>query len=122
MPGTAGIERSMRAAGAPEDVIAAKVRAWAERNPAPEPLEVHPENVDAFRVFWALRAQWEMPGAHGGRCTVPFSDVDVAIRQLRVRTPRDCFRRVSVMLLAARKVLIERHNREAAKPRGRNPR
>lgn len=112
----------MRAAGAPEDVIAAKVTEWAARNPPPEPLEVHPENIAAFRVFWAVRAQWEMPGMHGGRCTVPFADIDIAIERLRVRRPRDCFRRVTTMLLAARKVLLERHNRELTKTKGRTRR
>ena len=110
----------MRAMGAPADVIAAKVAEWAARNPPPEPIEVFPENVDAFRVFWLLRTQWEQPGS--ARCTVPFTDIDIAIKRLRVRKPRDCFERIGTMLLAARKVLIERHNRAAASNRAQRGR
>lgn len=114
LPSFAGIEQSMRAAGAPDDVIAAKAVEWAAKHPPPEPIEVFPENVDAFRVFWLVRPQWEHPGANGGRCTVPFQDVDIAVRRLRVRAPDDCFERVSMMLLAARQVFIARHERALA--------
>ncbi len=104
----------MRAFGAPEKAIAAKAKEWAVLYPEPESIEVFPENAAAFHVFWALRAQWEMPGPQGGRCTVAFTDLDVAIRRLGVRRPRDCFARVALMIVAARSVLIDKHNRAIA--------
>lgn len=107
----------MRAYGAPDEVIEVKRAEWLAAQPPFEPTEIYPENVEAFQVFLTLTPQWEFPGMNGGRTTVSFVEVESCIRLMRVARRADCFRRVRLLIGAAREVFIEQQRREAARER-----
>ncbi len=79
-------------------------------------IEVYPDNRSAWQVFLALSTQWEQPGSFGGRCTVPFADVEVAMRMMVPESERpDCFDRVRVLLTVARHHRIEEIDRNRSR-------
>ena len=95
----------MRAAGAPEAIIRKARLDWLAKLPENPLVEVFPENIAAFRVLLATGNQWETPGLHGGRLTLPLGEIDVAMRRLDV--PDSEFLRILVMVRAAREVKVE---------------
>lgn len=124
----------MRELGASEDDIDARRAQWdadlaeragtaryecgAWRTEAGELLsiDVLPENRDAWQVFVALGSQWESPGSFGGRCCVPLTDVDVALRMMVPRARReDAFDRLRVLLAVARNCRLEEIDRTRGK-------
>lgn len=86
-----------------------------------EGWEVLPENCEAFVVFVSLSGQWEQPGLGGGRCTIPLTEVETAIAMCEVPKARrrDCFRRVQVLMNAARKVIVKRYTERTAAAKAR---
>lgn len=83
---------------------------WRSRGGELLAWEVLPENAAAWRVFQACESQWEVPGAFGGRCTLPFTALEATLRMLRV--PRalwaDTFDACRVLISAGRAKLMER--------------
>lgn len=75
--------------------------------------DVLPCNAQAWAVFRSLATQWETPGAMGGRCTVPLTDVDIAVRRMvPQREQADCWGRLQLMITVARNERIEQLDRE----------
>lgn len=105
----------MRAMGAPQKVIDRQRVRWEALNPAPDPIEVFPENIDAFRVLVATADQWETPGPFGGRLAVPLSDVRAAMQLLDLHITETLFLRVKTMLSGAREVKFKKLEADARK-------
>lgn len=88
-------------------------RQWLAVQPESDTtFEIFPTNVTAFRVFIALRTKWELPGAFGGRCTVPSTEIESTMHMMGIADTTDTFNRVSILIDAARPILIEKIERE----------
>lgn len=98
---------------------AATYRDGIWRSAAGQVLEYHvlPNNHLAHQLFLALSSQWELPGGFGGRCTVPYGDIEAAMRMMGIARSKwpDTFARLRVLIGSAREVLIERANAKASK-------
>lgn len=103
------------AAALAERAADARYEAGVWRTPLGELLgyDVLPANQWAWAVFRSLGSQWEMPGAMGGRCTVPLADVDIAVRRMVPRAQQaDCWGRLQLLITVARNERIEQIERE----------
>lgn len=99
----------MRGFGAPEKEIAKARAQWEAAYPAPEPIEVFPENADAFQVLIATAGQWEHPGAFGGRLALPLTEIHTCMQMLAIPVNPQSTMRVMAMVNAARTVLWKQH-------------
>jgi Phage related hypothetical protein (DUF1799) len=102
----------MRGMGAPDPVIDAARKQWEARQEERTLIEVYPENIQAFRILQATGGQWEMPGAFGGRCALPLTEIEACMRLLQIQVTQDLSLRVMTMVHSARKVFLERIDRE----------
>lgn len=107
----------MRAAGAPEAVIARKRAEWEAARPTDELIEVYPENIDAFMVLVATADQWTYPGVFGGELQLPLSEVKTAMELLDLATDKASVLRVLTIVRAARAEKVKAFNAALAKAR-----
>lgn len=113
----------MRGLGASAADIAAQRARWEAAQPEPEPVEVFPENIPAFRVLIATADQWEYPTAFGGRLVLPLSEIKACMDLLELPCGAKAAMRVMTMVRAAREVLRERFQQsvEQARARAKRP-
>lgn len=82
------------------------------RSPAGELLaiDVLPENLLAWAVFRACQSQWDRPGGFSGKCGLPWTQVEAAMRLMGIPSTLrpDTFLRVRVLVEYGRERLIER--------------
>lgn len=99
-----------------EDWEHARYTCGAWRTPAGELLavEVLPENRIAWAVFCACHTQWDLPGAWGGECRLPWTEVEATMRLMEVpsRLLADTFGRVRLLVEHAREPLMDRMRAE----------
>ncbi len=92
--------------------ISAVYRNGAWRSAAGELLaiDVLPENLLAWAVFRCCQSQWDMPGGFSGKCGLPWTEVEAAMRMMEIpRSMRfQVFIGVRVLVEHARVKLIER--------------
>ncbi len=102
----------MRGMGAPDHVIEQARNDWEARQEHRSQIEVYPENIQAFRILQATGGQWEMPGAFGGRCALPLTEIEACMRLLQIPITVDLSLRVMAMVRSARAVFVARIERE----------
>lgn len=104
----------MRGMGAPEAAIANARAQWQDQQPEHPHIVVFPENIPALQVLIATTDQWDMPGAFGGKLALPMTEIEAAMRMLRVPSDETTTLRVLAAVRVARQVKVERFNQDAA--------
>jgi hypothetical protein len=92
--------------GAPPEVIERQRARWEEQQEEKPTIEVYPENIPAFQILQATADQWEIPGAFGGRCALPLTEIEAAMRLLGMEITPNLSLRVITMVRAARQVRL----------------
>lgn len=107
--------RDMRALGAPEEHIAAQIRADQQRR-ASDAVEVLWENRRAVAVFLAVQSQWRH-APMGGLLGLDYTGLESAMRMMRIRRRRDTFARVRAIESGALSYLEEHRRRKERQAR-----
>ena len=99
-----GVLTSLRAAGAPAEVIDAAEQTASQQEGN---FQVWPENWETLLVFLAVETQWrESEGMAGGRLLgINYPALESAMRLMRIKDKSEMFERVRMMEREAIKYL-----------------